>query len=547
MVLQNERANKKIPPKHAIRTTCFVCASLLLLGMFSPALSADWPNRPPPGVNNVWYGTTESDTVIVFVHGIFSDSRDAWLYENDDDPALNQYWPELIRTDPNFSGISIFLGGFYTGIGSGEYDIRDAANELYESLAISVSPATSRLLDRQNIIFIAHSTGGIVVRHLLVRHAHEFRDHNIGLVLIASPSVGSRDADRLAWLADLANQELGKQLQWNHPFLEELDKDFKNLVDKRDIPGLVGAEAIENHFIVKWYGIFRKRVLVEEQSAGRYFGEPRRLANTDHFSAVKPDSRRHPAYTFFRSFYETKFLPSTKTIKDSQRVLEAVRLEQEIVDHLNNPAFCRDALIKAERLTTLRPDYEVAYKYKGRAYYCLEDYRAAITSFEEALKIDPGYRDALFNKGVNLIMLGANYEAEAIFSDLLSRDSGDIPTRFNLTLMQAINNDYVKALQNARIVYDGNNSSKYGFTLLTLYLLVNPENHGTDLAMSVAREVAPKEPNYLCMYFGDVPRGLKTRDYMLFAELVDRVRSGDTDTLTAFMKQLEMLAGAKRC
>ena len=49
------------------------------------------------------------------------------------------------------------------------------------------------------------------------------------------------------------------------------------------------------------------------------------------------------------------------------------------------------------------------------------------------------------------------------------------------------------------------------------------------------------------MYFGDVPRGLKTRDYMLFAELVDRVRSGDTDTLTAFMKQLEMLAGAKRC
>ena len=270
-------------------------------------------NRPAHGGNNVWYEYSDAETVFVFVHGIFSDSRDAWFHEDRSDPGNGQYWPELIRADPNFGKVSIFLGGFYTKITSGDYDIRDAANELYGALAISVDPAPEAVLDKRNIVFITHSTGGIVVRHMLVRHASDFRNKNVGLALIASPSVGSRDASRLNWLAEFAKQKLGQQLQWNHPFLEELDKDFKNLVDQREIPGLVGAEAIENHFIIKWLRVIDKKVLVESSSAGRYFGEPIRLANTDHFSAVKPDSRQHPAYRFLRNFYEKKFQPMVET------------------------------------------------------------------------------------------------------------------------------------------------------------------------------------------------------------------------------------------
>jgi hypothetical protein len=57
-------------------------------------------------------------------------------------------------------------------------------------------------------------------------------------------------------------------------------------------------------------GWARGEVLVEKASAARYFGEPIRLQGTDHFSAVKPDSRRHPAYENLRFFYEREFLPA---------------------------------------------------------------------------------------------------------------------------------------------------------------------------------------------------------------------------------------------
>jgi hypothetical protein len=42
---------------------------------------------------------------------------------------------------------------------------------------------------------------------------------------------------------------------------------------------------------------------VDEQSAGRYFGPPILLRNTDHFSVVKPDSIEHPAHEVLVDFH----------------------------------------------------------------------------------------------------------------------------------------------------------------------------------------------------------------------------------------------------
>jgi hypothetical protein len=263
--------------------------------------------------NNTWFHAADSDTVFVFVHGLLSDSRGAWLHEARDDPSKNAYWPELIRTDPNFDGVSIFLAGFYTELDSGQYNARDAAKEIFRSLSIRIEPADRAVLDKKNILFITHSTGGVVIRHMLTREAAKFADKNVGLILIASPSIGSRDADRLAFVAAFARNELGKSLQWNHPFLNELDNDFKNLVHERMIPHLQGEEWLEHHLIGgspgKAWGLFREAVLVEKESAARYFGEPVTLAGANHITAVKPPDRGHPAYVNLRYFYEQKFRP----------------------------------------------------------------------------------------------------------------------------------------------------------------------------------------------------------------------------------------------
>ena len=81
---------------------------------------------PPPAVNNIWYHYEPGDVVVVFVHGVLSDSRSCWLYTNPEDNSPDQYWPELVKTDPRFRGVAIYLGGYFTAIDAGPYEIRTA-------------------------------------------------------------------------------------------------------------------------------------------------------------------------------------------------------------------------------------------------------------------------------------------------------------------------------------------------------------------------------------------------------------------------------------
>jgi len=86
-----------------------------------------------------------------------------------------------------FDNPSIFLGGFYTEFNSGYFDFRDAADQLYQAIATGVNP----VLNKRKIVFVTHSTGGIVARQLLVKYVDKFVGKKVGLVLIASPSLGS--------------------------------------------------------------------------------------------------------------------------------------------------------------------------------------------------------------------------------------------------------------------------------------------------------------------------------------------------------------------
>ncbi len=267
-----------------------------------------YESLPTEGENNLWYRLTDGETVIIFVHGIFSDSRGCWLYDKGKDLSENQYWPNLLSLDPDFDGISIFLGGYYTAWDSQGYDASQASKELFYAIKRPILgrnwSAKSAPIEKSTLIFVCHSTGGIVVRHLLYHNSNFFKNKTVGLVLIASPSYGSKVADKFDLLAKYYNNELGKQLQWKNPFLKELDNNFKDFVHDKEIPNLMGVEAVENHFIIhsKWIPFWTKTLLVNEDSAGKYFKSVKVLANTDHFSAVKPHDKTHPAYLFLLDF-----------------------------------------------------------------------------------------------------------------------------------------------------------------------------------------------------------------------------------------------------
>ncbi len=260
-----------------------------------------WDKLPKPGQNNVWYERNDAKTVIVFVHGIFSDSRGCWLAVDSKDQTRSQYWPALISGDARLEHPSVFLGGYATSMDSGPYDMRQAAGELRDALK------RENVLQKERIIFIAHSTGGIVARFLLFHNQDLFRGKAIGLVLYASPSVGSPFASMLSFLSEFYNNQLGLQLKPDNPQLIELDKDFRELLynpnSDPDNLKIVGAEGVENFFILHRRFLPDKKLVVPESSASHYFGAPVYLRGTNHFTTVKPPGIDHPGHELLITFY----------------------------------------------------------------------------------------------------------------------------------------------------------------------------------------------------------------------------------------------------
>ncbi len=96
--------------------------------------------------------------------------------------------------------IPIYLAGYQTDVNIGPYPFRDCATEVFRALKHEDQNGHPAVMDKDKITFVSHSMGGIIVRHLLVDHSQEFEKKQVGLVLIASPSYGSRLANTITYL-----------------------------------------------------------------------------------------------------------------------------------------------------------------------------------------------------------------------------------------------------------------------------------------------------------------------------------------------------------
>jgi hypothetical protein len=95
--------------------------------------------------------------------------------------------------------------------------------------------------------------GGIVVRRFLVANQRELIDRKcrVGLFFIASPSLGSTDANRILWLTrKLGNvQAQALRLAEDNIWLNDLDKDFMKLKESGRLP-IAGKEIVEDEAVL---------------------------------------------------------------------------------------------------------------------------------------------------------------------------------------------------------------------------------------------------------------------------------------------------------
>jgi len=228
-------------------------------------MKGDWVKRGSP-----------TAPVVVFIHGVLSSGESCWRHES------GAYWPSIIAADPEMSDLSVYVFTYRTGFFSGSYHLADAVDALKEHLALDGITGSA------GIVFVCHSMGGIVARRYLVSRATELieRHVQVAIFLLASPSLGADYADWLKPLAKLLGHSQGDALRFarSNIWLADLDRDFLNLKEQGRL-SIVGKELIEDRFIaLRWF--WRKKV-VEPFSGARYFGEPYKVPESDHFSIAK--------------------------------------------------------------------------------------------------------------------------------------------------------------------------------------------------------------------------------------------------------------------
>jgi len=110
----------------------------------------------------------------------------------------------------------------------------------------------------------------------------------------------------------------------------------------------------------------------------------------------------------------TLFLTDVKTSVNSAKLQNAaggekIRLGFESKDETYAKNLYQEAIVHLTRAIEIHPLYKNAYLLKGNAYVYLEDYPMALESYAQALRLDPGYKEAYNNRLVALRKAGQYY------------------------------------------------------------------------------------------------------------------------------------------
>jgi hypothetical protein len=238
-----------------------------------------------PDLGGKWVRQTPGDTCVIFIHGILSDGEQAWMNSN------GNSWPQLLADDARFNDLGIYVFSYQSDAFCGTYSLKDVVDSLRETFN------SDDLWTKRHIVFVGHSMGGIIARRFIVTQQTKLIQNKteIGLFLVASPSLGSKDANALFFIARLGQNSQAAALRFSQSniWLNDLHDEFRTLKESGTLP-IKGKELVEAEAITlkKLFGL--RRQIVEPWSAATYFGEPYKIPRSNHSSIAKPKDANEP-------------------------------------------------------------------------------------------------------------------------------------------------------------------------------------------------------------------------------------------------------------
>jgi pimeloyl-ACP methyl ester carboxylesterase len=245
--------------------------------------------------------------VIVFVHGIHG-GRDTWRASN------GAYWPQLIQADPHFQKSDVVVAEYPTPAMRGQLTTEKLAQILWQRLT------AQKVWDHQEVVFVAHSLGGILTEEMLLNHPDDAARVRF-IVSYSTPHQGSfvanlakiYDSDPL--LADLRDGN-------DNTFLMDLEQRWRSTQSVARIHRYCAFETLDTAAgagMGKYLGARTRVVSYYSATYGCDVDTPPQKIVADHIDIVRPPSRSADAYTFFATVYRNNpIIEIVESVRDNK-------------------------------------------------------------------------------------------------------------------------------------------------------------------------------------------------------------------------------------
>ena len=229
--------------------------------------------------------------VIVFVHGLHG-SHESWRAAN------GAYWPDLVRTDAHFAYSDVVVAEYPSPESNGKMSSVQLADILWTRLK------QDHVWDHREVVFLAHSLGGILVEEMLLRHPAEAAKVRF-IVSYGTPHEGSTVAriaslyDKDPLLNDLSDAS-------DNTFLTQLEDSWRGHDSVNGIHRFCAYESEDTRPEDGFARYLRPHTRVVSYFSATYGCDvttPPQEIHADHIHMIKPLSRASSAYDFFLRVY----------------------------------------------------------------------------------------------------------------------------------------------------------------------------------------------------------------------------------------------------
>lgn len=249
------------------------CASALNLSKSAQEFYPSMTNT-----SHLYFGSPDSDDLVIFIHGLWGDARTTWT-----NATTHFIFPEELARDFAAENQPTYVVAF-------DYESRLQGGPSILSIADHLEFEIGELLKKhpyRRLRIVAHSMGGLVAREYILRRQHrahpQLRITNI--VILATPNNGSELSELGRHISGNRQVEELRHIDKGNTYLESLNKDwnreFKGAGHPRHVLLYAGYEELAVPVLGQ---------IVKLSSAVPYADESMGFQE-DHVSIAKPKER----------------------------------------------------------------------------------------------------------------------------------------------------------------------------------------------------------------------------------------------------------------